>query len=338
MQMSEYESIPALFRERLQHLVTPEQYEQVLHSFSVSRPLSFRANTLKISAAELAEELKTAQVPISQIPWYKDAFILSSLEIQQLIHPRYVDGSLYVQSLSSMVPALVLDPQPSDLILDLTAAPGSKTTQIAAMMGNAGQIIANELSLVRIFKLQANLKKQGVTNTVVRRSPGEFLWKKFSEYFDRSLVDAPCSMEGRFSLSDPETYEDWSYKKIKELSMRQSHLLRSAVTATRPGGVIVYSTCTLAPEENEGVVNWLLEKEHGNVVLEEIQIEGLEMIPGVTEWRGKTFMPELTKTARILPSETMEGFFVAKLRKIGTSIVQQPEKRSFNRFSKKRRY
>jgi NOL1/NOP2/sun family putative RNA methylase len=312
--------LPAQFVERLQQLIPEDKLSAVLESFCSTRHTTLRANTLKITPEKLQQELEEAGISLEKVAWYNAAFIVKDLNTRQVHHPRYVEGALYVQSLSSMIPPLVLDPRPDEKILDLTAAPGSKTTQIAALMNNTGEIIANDLSPIRIFKLQANLKQQGVTNTSTRRSPGEYFWKKFPEYFDRTLVDVPCTMEGRISCDDPETYEDWSLKKIKQLAMRQSHLLRSAISATKPGGTIVYSTCTLAPEENEAVIDWVLKKEQGAVEVEEIQIPHLEMSAGVTEWLNKKYSPQLAKTCRIMPSQTLEGFFVAKLKKTRSTV------------------
>jgi 16S rRNA (cytosine1407-C5)-methyltransferase len=327
--------LPEEFLLRLQQLLTPEQRASVLRAFAQPRHTTLRANTLKISASELKNTLEKSGILLESVPWAEIAFFVKDVQVRQIFSPLYTDGALYVQGFSSMLPPLILDPRPEERVLDLTAAPGSKTTQMAAMMRNTGEIVANDLSPVRLFKLQANLKLQGVTNTKVARCPGQYFWRRYPEYFDRTLVDVPCTMEGRFSEEDPDTFADWSLKKIKELSARQKHLLRSAVTATQPGGVIVYSTCTLAPEENEAVVDWLLEKENGAVELEEIALSGLEMLPGITEWQGKKFRPELTKTRRILPSSLMEGFFVAKLRKIRSNI---PEDRGENEFRSRQNY
>ena len=232
----------------------------------------------------------------------------------------YKEGKVYIQSLSSMIPALILSPTKDDVVLDMAAAPGSKTTQMAMMMNNGGQIVANDMSHERLYKLKANLAQQSVTNTTCSHSAGQSLWQRYPEYFDKVLLDAPCSMEGRFDGTDPETFDDWSTKKIKRLSKLQKWLLRSAVSATKVGGTIVYSTCTLAPEENEEVINWILEKEARTVQLEDISIEGLEMMNGLTSWQDKQFTPELTKTKRILPSNTMEGFYIAKIKKIQSNV------------------
>jgi len=287
----------------------------VLASF-VRRPTTFRVNTLKTDRVTLLSKMTQAGFQLDPVDWYADAFILRNKSKTELIDSTfYQSGEIYVQSLSSMIPPLVLQPQPGENICDLTAAPGSKTTQIAAMMNNAGEIIANDRSKIRLHKLVANLKLQGVTIVRTRLSNGEDLWKRFPEHFDRVLVDAPCSLEGRFETGNAKSFGDWSLRKVDFLSQIQSHLLRSAVSMTKPGGVIVYSTCTLSPEENEQVIDWLLRKEPGAVEVESIETRLPENYPGLAQWEHKEFSPEIAKTVRILPSEIMEGFYLAKLRK-----------------------
>jgi len=338
--------LPSAFEERI-HLLYPEAADRILSAFFSPRVTSFRVNTLKATIEHVRDALLAADYQLEQMPWWPNAFILPNPKTHQIFHPMYDEGKFYVQGLSSMLPPLILDPQPDENILDLTAAPGSKTTQIAALMNNTGHILANDLSPVRLFKLQANLKQQGVTNAQVKRGPGELLWRRFPEQFDRTLVDVPCTMEGRINADDPKTYDDWSVKKIKDLSIRQKMLIRSAVSATKPGGVIIYSTCTLAPEENEAVVNWVLEKEGGKVVVEEIQLPKLrensnELVTGgLTEWAGQTYSPEVSKTLRVYPSTHMEGFYVAKLRKIESTITSEAlsaprPHRHFKHYSKRR--
>src|SRR6185503_4177192 len=129
------------------------------------------------------------------------------------------------------------------------------------LMENRGQIIANDMSRVRLYKLAANLKTLGVTNVTTMHMRAQDLWRKFPNVFDKVLADVPCSLEGRFLTTNPKTYKNWSVKKIKILSDHQKHILRSAVSAAKPGATIVYSTCTLAPEENEEVVDWILKKD-----------------------------------------------------------------------------
>ncbi len=309
-------ALPEKFREKLTAIVPNDRRESVLESFCQRRPSTFRANTLKISPDDLEKKLKDLGIETERVPWYKDAFLLKNVPQKVLTETDlYKNGYFYVQSLSSMIPPLILDPKPGERILDLTAAPGSKTTQIAALMENSGEILANDKSRIRMFKLEANVKMQGVTNSKMSYLPGEFLWKRYPEYFDRTLVDVPCSMEGRFFIEDEKTFRDWTPRKVKQLAEMQKWLLRSAVSATAPGGIIIYSTCTLSPEENEEVVNWILKKEQGALDIEEVHIPHLSVQPGVTRYKQRVFDERLSRTLRIYPSTTMEGFFVAKLKK-----------------------
>src|SRR5579864_5496666 len=273
---STIQNLPQKFLDRLPKIIPKENSEKILASFSQRKPSTFRANTLKISAGDLEKKLQEAGIKGEKVPWYTDAFILKNVPQKTLMETDiYKNGYIYIQSLSSMIPPLLLDPQPYEKILDITAAPGSKTTQIAAIMKNTGEILANDKSHIRNFKLKANLQSQGVTNTQVSQLPGQVIWKKLPEFFDRALVDVPCSMEGRFYTEDPKTYRDWSTIKIKFLEEQQKYILRSAISATKPGGIIVYSTCTLAPEENEGVIDWILKKEKDAIEIEEIFLPGL---------------------------------------------------------------
>lgn len=309
-----------MFLERLKKLYSPSALPTILNALQTKPLPSFRTNTLKTTTVALKKSLTQQGFHLQAVPWYHDAFIVQNKSTRELTETdEYKQGFLYIQSLSSMIPSLALDPKPQEKILDLCAAPGSKTTHLAMLMQNNGEIIANDLSRQRLFKLKANLAANGVTNTTVTNIVGEKLWKRSPEYFDKTLVDVPCSMEGRICLTDPTTYKDWSLKKIKLLANKQKYLLRSAISATKVGGTIVYSTCTLAPEENEGVIDWILKKMPNAITIEHIHISNLPLQPGVQHW-NKKFSPEVVHTARISPSQTMEGFFVAKLRKTQSTI------------------
>lgn len=311
---------PADFVSRLSELYGDAESQKILETLAHGRLTSFRPNLLKTNIATVETELTAAGFELEKIDWLQ-AFVLKNKGLRELEEqPLYQSGSVYVQGLSSQIPPLILDPQPSDAVLDVAAAPGSKTTQIAAIMGNQGMILANDTSTIRLYKLRANLEKLGVQNVQTQRGLAEVIWRRFPEVFDRVLVDVPCSMEGRFNLQKPKTFQNWSVKKIKELSLRQKNMLRSAVSATKPGGVIVYSTCTLAPEENEAVIDWILHKEQGKIVLEDVTIPAEVTSPAVSSWHDKTFSTELSKTKRILPSAYYEGFFIARLRKIASTV------------------
>lgn len=317
-------TLPDQLVQRLTQLY-PQHVGDVMKGLDSQRLTTFRVNTLATTTTQLVELLMTQGVVVASLPWYRGAFVLKNDTRSALFQSQEnQDGLFYVQGLSSMIPPLVLSPKPGETILDLAASPGSKTTQMAAMMENTGTIVANDISPSRIFKLKRNLTAQGVTNVTILSMPGSVLWRKFPEYFDRTLVDAPCSMEGRVHVEDPRTYRNWSIKKIKQLSKRQRWLLRSAVSATKPGGVVVYSTCTLAPEENEAVIDWLIAKEGDAVEIEEIHIRNLKTVAGIKKWQGVQYNPQVQRAARILPSQLMEGFFVAKIRKLASTVGGSP--------------
>lgn len=314
-------NLPEKFLERLQRLYSEKELEQVLDALQTKPLPSFRTNTIKTTTEKLEKGLSEKKFEIENVSWYKDAFILKNKSVRELTETEaYKKGELYIQNLSSMIPALVLDPKPDEKILDLCAAPGSKTTQIAALIQNSGEIVANDLSRQRLYKLKANLAMYGITNTTVTNLPGQMVWEKYPEYFDKTLVDVPCSMEGRIRLDDPETYADWKLGKIKALERTQQYLLRAAISATKVGGVIVYSTCTLAPEENEGVIDWTLKKCGNAIQIEKIALPNITLEAGIEKW-NKPFNSLINRTARIRPSEDMEGFFIAKIRKVASTIT-----------------
>ncbi len=313
--------LPDEFLDRLRVLLPQSRCSSVLTAFEKRKPTTFRINTLKSTAEKVSNSLRDQGYELGVVPWNTNAFVLRNNSLRILSQTsEYTQGEIYVQNLSSMLPAMVLDPKPGERILDIAAAPGSKTTQIASLMQNRGEIVANDTSQTRIYRLKANMVLQGASIAHISRDDGRAIWKRFPEYFDRALVDVPCSMEGRFFIEDPKSYTDWSVKKVKDLSHLQRWLLRSAISATKPGGIIVYSTCTLSPEENEEVIDWVLEKERGNVELETVHTAPLPFETPVLSWRDKTFDAQITKTGRIFPTDLMEGFYVAKLKKIRTSV------------------
>ena len=316
-------TLPQEFLNKLDKFIPRDTLKCTLASFAVKKQVTLRINSLSTTRGELISEFRNQQIILTPTPWYKDAFSTTSSTKELTSLSSYGEGKFYIQGLSSMIPPLILDPQIDDSILDITAAPGSKTTQIATLMQNNGEIIANDISRTRLFKLKANLKQQHITNTKITNIPGERIWKKYPEYFDKVLVDAPCSMEGRFTTLDPDSYEDWTTKKVKELSRRQKFLLRSALTATRIGGIVVYSTCTLSPEENEEVIDWILEKEGDAIKVEEMKIPELKLCEGITGWGDKKYNPEVKKTSRIWPNNQMEGFFIAKIKKMRSTLTPE---------------
>jgi NOL1/NOP2/sun family putative RNA methylase len=313
--------LPPQFLDRVRRIVPTEYIHQVESAFMTKRLPTFRANALKISGKELYNKLSQDGFQLDRVKWYEDAFILKNRTQKELMETNeYKNGALYIQSLSSMIPALLINPEENDTILDLTAAPGSKTTQLAAQMNNNGKIVANDRSFIRIEKLKANLKNQGVTNVEITQLPGQIIWQEYPEYFDKTLVDVPCSLEGRFSVLDLKSFRDWSTKKVKLLTQTQKFLLRSAVSATKVGGIIVYSTCTLAPEENEAIINWILLKEKDALEVVKPTLFFPSSTFPIREWLGDVYRAEVEQSLRILPSSLYEGFFVAILKKTKSTV------------------
>ena len=313
--------LPEKFVERLTKIVGSSRLERVLKTF-VDKPTTFRVNTIKATKTEIDTVLREKNYKTSHVSWSADAYVLKNQTKRGLTElDVYKEGKIYIQSLASMVPPLVLDPQSGEKVLDLTAAPGSKTSQIAALMKKQGELVANELNKVRFFRLQHNMEHLGVSDTQdgwefrMRMEDGSVLCKEHEGYFDKILVDAPCSGEARFINGYPKSYGFWSEHKIKQVAYRQHKLLMAAWYALKPGGVLVYSTCTMAPEENEARIHKLIDRFGEQVVVEKIVLSGVVSIPAILEWKGKVYHKDIKKTFRMLPTSEVEGFYVARLRK-----------------------
>jgi NOL1/NOP2/sun family putative RNA methylase len=219
---------------------------------------------------------------------------------------------VYGQEEVSAVPALAVDPQPGERVLDCCAAPGSKTTQLAALMDDRGLLVGNDNNLGRLSALRSNAERCGVSNLVVTRADARnFSLKPFSgEPFDRTLVDVPCSCEGTVR-KNPDAVDDWSLDHIEGIAGVQKAILGRSLEVTREGGTVVYSTCTFAPEENEAVLQYALEEYDCRLVEYDLD---LDHVPGITEWDGDTYDESMTRAKRIYPHHNdTGGFFCAKL-------------------------
>ena len=302
--------LPSDFVDELYEQYTPITVDKILTGMLGERNTTLRVNTIKYNIQELMKYLREKNIKFERVSWYNDALIIKNAnekEIQKL--DIYEKGYIYLQSLSSMIPPLVLNPKPGEKVLDLTAAPGSKTTQMAAMMKNDGYILANELDKIRCDRLIYNVEKQGANIVEVINNRGEKVGEEYQEQFDKVLLDAPCSGEGRFLGNNVGTYRNWSKRTVRELAKLQKKLFKSAYTALKPNGMMVYSTCTLNKDENENVLQWAIE--NFNVKLLDINIDFKEKMQGFNDGLDDS----INKAIRILPSKNMEGFFVAKLKK-----------------------
>jgi tRNA (cytosine40_48-C5)-methyltransferase len=288
-----------------------ERYTQLGESFQpekIKLRRSLRFNTLKIDEQQIIRRLEQKRVKliaIENIPhayFYEAAFSLGAT-------PEYLLGFYYLQEAASQLPVLAMDLQPTDTVLDMCAAPGSKTTQIAQFMQNQGTVIALDKKIERLPSLRNNCERCGIENVIIYKKDARFT-QDLKIQFDKILLDAPCS--GNFANE-----EDWfalrDLEDIKQNARVQRELLKSAIQCLKPNGILIYSTCTLEPEENELNVDWLLGK-YKNIRLEETGISLGD--PGITRVFGQELNPEIRKCKRLWPHKTgTQGFFVAKIRK-----------------------
>lgn len=295
-----------------------ERYSQFIPDFdafldAMQRPLrrTFRVNTLKATRGQVMELM--AGLNPEPLPWFDLGFSLAQGEGLGKRIEHFI-GLIYVQEAASMAPPLVLQPQPGERVLDIAAAPGSKTTEMAAMMQNTGIVISNDPSPTRVRGLIGNVDRAGCLNVAVCRMDGLALGKAVAGTCDRVLVDAPCSSEGTIRKS-AQALDRWSVAAIRRFPSIQRRLIVAGYLALRPGGVMVYSTCTVAPEENESVVAHLLAR-HPEAEVYAAELPGLLMRPGLSEWGRESFPDAVDRCRRILPQDNdTEPFFLALIRR-----------------------
>ncbi len=267
---------------------------------------SFRVNTLKIDVESVIENLSNYE--IQAIPWCKEGFFVNANLGGTIEHQL---GLIFIQEASSMIPAVVMDLEPKMLTLDVAASPGAKTTQIAQYMENEGCIVANDVKFSRINILISNLQRCGVLIAKVTMKDGRF-FKRYKDTFDAVLLDAPCSNVGMIR-KNYKYLKLWRYKDVIGISKLQKSLILAAYTALKPGGVLVYSTCTLDPLENEEVVDYLISNTDAEIEKINLKIKSHKPI---LEFNGKEYSSEVRKCLRIHPQDNdTEGFFVAKIVK-----------------------
>jgi NOL1/NOP2/sun family putative RNA methylase len=306
-----YQRLPQELTTALSAQYESNVYERILNGFMVERPVTLRVNRLKTDTRRVMELFRAENIKHQRVGWYEDALIIQNKREKDFEnHPLFLEGHLYLQSLSSMLPPLILDPKPGMKVLDLTAAPGSKSTQLAALMNNEGYLLANELNPIRAERLKFNIERQGATIVEVRVGDGKRLEPRWNEFFDAVLLDAPCSGVGLVAVADSRTYRGWSLRTVNKLVKEQRKLFEAAFQALKPGGLLVYSTCTLMREENEENVNWALEKFNTEITLEKIDL----MIPNAIT-QSACINNQKNSALMIIPSELYEGFFIIKLRK-----------------------
>lgn len=279
-----------------------ELKNKIIDGYNIKRKTTLRVNTLKSNLQEIENNLKQNSIEYERVSWYKDALIIddkSDIDIQSL--NIYQDGKVYLQSLSSMLPPIILNPKEGTDILDMAAAPGGKTTEIAALTNNRANITACEMNKIRAEKLKYNINMQGATRVFVMEKDARQIEDFFS--FDQILLDSPCSGSGTLNVDDKNIEKYFTELLIQKSIKSQIALLKKAVKLLKKGSELVYSTCSILKQENEEIVKQVLKEME--IVL--IDFEGIENIPKLPT--------KLEGTLCVMPTDEYEGFFVAKLRK-----------------------
>ena len=290
--------IPKFYVQKLLNQYNPNIVNDIINGLNSKRNVTFRANTLISTKEEIEDILKKENIKFKQVSWYKDAFIiedktendLKTLEI-------YESGKIYLQNLSSMIPAIILDPRENENILDMCASPGGKTTQMACISENKAYITACERNKIRGEKLKYNLQKQKSNKVNLMLEDSRNLNDLFK--FDKILLDAPCSGSGTENVFK----NNFTEELIKKSSKIQEELLKKALRILKPGGTIVYSTCSILKDENEAILEKILNES-------KIKIEPIEISKEIKQLPSK-----LNGTAVVAPNKLFEGFFIAKLKK-----------------------
>ncbi len=297
--------MPEFLEKMLEKQYGVEIKNQILQGYEEKRKVTFRVNTLKSSVSEVEILLKSLKIEYQKVPWSNEAFILinsDETEIQNL--DIYKQGKIYLQSLSSMLPPIILNPKEGADILDMAAAPGGKTTQMASLSNNKAHITACEMNNIRIEKLKYNVQMQGAICVYIMPKDSRQIDDFFS--FDQILLDAPCSGSGTLNVNDKNIEKYFTEKLIEKSSKSQLALLRKAIKILKKGQEIVYSTCSILSKENEDIVLKVMSENKLEIV--PIEFKGMEDLP---------LLPSKIKgTLVVKPDELYEGFFIAKIRKL----------------------
>ena len=316
-------NLPKEFEEKMKTLLGSE-YEEYTACYDEPRHYGLRVNTAKISVEDF---LKIAPWPLEPVPWIENGFYYDGDHIQPSKHPYYFAGLYYLQEPSAMTPASRLPVEPGDRVLDVCAAPGGKATELGAKLQGTGILAANDLSSSRAKGLLKNLELFGIGNVLVlSEEPGKLV-SYFEGYFDKILIDAPCSGEGMFR-KDKKMVKAWEEHGPSFFSKIQKSIITQAAQMLRPGGRLVYSTCTFAPEEDEGSVRAFLER-HPEFSVEKVKA-GESFSPGRPEWTGEGGEGlGLENTFRLWPHRLEgEGHYAAVLRKAGSRDTEVPGRKA----------
>lgn len=299
------ENIPSFLINYLNNQYSNEDVEKILDGYSKERKVTFRVNTLKSNILNIEKVLEENNIKYEKVKWSKEAFILSNAKEESIENLNiYKNGEIYLQSLSSMLPPIILSPKENADILDMTAAPGGKTTQIATLTNNKSHITACEMNNVRIEKLKYNVQKQGATCVYIMQKDSRQIDDFFS--FDQILLDAPCSGSGTLNINDKNLEKYFTEKLIEKSTKSQYSLLKKAIKILKKGQEMVYSTCSILSAENEEIISKVMKEAKIEIV--PINFDGIETL--------QILPTKIKGTLYVCPNELYEGFFIAKIKKL----------------------
>lgn len=299
------ENIPFFLIEMLNEQYNGEIVKDILEGYKTKRKVTIRVNTIKTDIDTIKNELMSSNIEFKIVSWSNDALVLNDVTEKDLRNlEMYEKGEIYLQSLSSMLPPIILNPKENMDILDMCAAPGGKTTQMAALSKNKAHITACEMNHVRMERLKYNTEKQGASCVYVMQKDARIIDDFFS--FDSVLLDAPCSGSGTLNVNDPKLEKTFTMNLINKCKNAQLQLLKKAIKVLKQGKEMVYSTCSILSCENEEIINSILRTEKVEIV--PITFNGIEELP---------MLPTTIEgTVCVCPNELYEGFFIAKIRKL----------------------
>lgn len=321
------DKIPKELNDRLNEIYTKDELKIIESGFNCEhRNPTFRINTLKTSTKEILSALKEANLEVKKVKFLKNWYVLLNWKEKDLWElDFYKQGKIYMQSISSQLPVDLLDIADFHKVLDITAAPGWKTSQVSALLKNTWEIVANDNNSIRIDKLNYTLKKQGCKNVKVIKTDARLIVEKnidedgesklYKNYFNHIIADLPCSAEWKINLHKEKTFWFWNLGVVKRNFKLQKEILNSIIPMLRIGGTLMYSTCTLAPEENEAVVHMILSL-YPDLELQDINIDYKYAINWIKWFWKHVYRKDVSKSLRILPSEETEWFFIAKFKKV----------------------
>jgi 16S rRNA (cytosine1407-C5)-methyltransferase len=289
---------------------------QILVNFPLK---AARRNALKTnrSMTEIIDEVKQLGIKPQPLTWYPDAFLFPAYRTNELAASHLVlQGALFIQNPSSFLPVLALEPSRGDSFLDICSAPGGKGAHFAALVHNDGEFVLNDFDTRRLQKLRHLIDLLGVrSDAKITTFDGRRIVAELTgQLFDKILLDAECSTEATVNFLARNPMVGWSLEEIERLSHLQAKMITQAYDLLRPGGVLVYSTCTFAPEENEQTISRLL-KRRPEALVQQLTFDAEKTAPIITQWQGTSYHPEVVKCLRIFPSEYMEGFFISRIVK-----------------------